>query len=80
MKSANIYTHAWSCGLVTTGMRELFLISQQAGRGLDSEMLLDVNPSRGSVVAQQLANLTSIHEDKDSLPGLTQQVKGPALP
>ena len=35
---------------------------------------------RVPVVAQQIKNLSSIHEGKGSVPGITQWVKDPALP
>ena len=40
-----------------------------------------LNSSRGvPIVAFWLTNLTGIHEDVDSNPGLTQGVKDPVLP
>ena len=51
----------------------------------DSEILLQesclrVCFDRVPLVAQQLMNPTSIHQDVGSIPGLTQLVKGPVLP
>ena len=41
--------------------------------------VLRVNLGGVPFVVQQLTNLSGIHEDTDSIPGLTQLVKNPAL-
>ena len=53
----------------------VFLISKV----VDQKMFLKGNDFGGSLCGSAVTNLTSIHEDMGSIPGLAQQVKGSGI-
>ena len=47
---------------------------------LSKYLKIQIGDLRVAVVAQQVKNVTSIHEDVGSIPGLVQWVKDPEFP
>ena len=76
---------AASCGREETGRRHPVVTGPEPANWFSAFSTADKKSYKKAetgvpVVAQQIKNLTSIHEDTGVIPGLTQRVKDPALP